>query len=44
MSKQAPVRLTEAFVQKVQFNEKLAVIRDTKVTGLMLVVNKCSKY
>lgn len=43
MSKQAPVRLTEAFVQKVQFNEKLAVIRDTKVTGLMLVVNKCSK-
>ncbi len=43
MSKQAPVRLTEAFVQKLQFNDKLAVIRDTKVTGLMLVVNKCSK-
>lgn len=43
MSKNAPVRLTEAFVQKVQYKEQLAVIRDTKVTGLMLVVNKCSK-
>jgi integrase len=43
MTKHAPTRLTEAFVQKVQYKEKLAVIRDTKVTGLMLVVNKCSK-
>lgn len=43
MTKHAPTRLTEAFVQKVQYKEKFAVIRDTKVTGLMLVVNKCSK-
>lgn len=43
MTKHAPTRLTEAFVQKLQYKEKLAVIRDTKVTGLMLVVNKCSK-
>lgn len=43
MGKHVPTRLTEAFVQKVQYHEKLTVIRDTKVTGLMLVVNKCSK-
>lgn len=43
MSKHTPTRLTEAFVQKVQPQEKLVVIRDTKVTGLMLVVNKNSK-
>lgn len=43
MGKHAPIRLTENIVQKLQFNQKLEVIRDTKVTGLMLVVNKCSK-
>ena len=43
MTRYAPTRLTEAFVQKVQYDKTLAVIRDTKTTGLMLVVNKCSK-
>ena len=43
MKKTAPTRLTEAYVQKVQYNDKPETIRDTKVTGLMLVVNKLSK-
>lgn len=44
MPKHAPTRLTEAFVQKLP-NDKIYFIRDTKVTGLMLVVNKrCKSY
>jgi hypothetical protein len=43
MKKYGPTRLTEAFVQKLPHYEKLYVVRDTKITGLLLVVNKHSK-
>lgn len=43
MSKYKPTRLTEAFVEKVPHEEKGYTIRDTKVAGLLLVVNKRSK-
>lgn len=43
MSKYKPTRLTEAFVLKVPHEPKGYTIRDTKVAGLLLVVNKCSK-
>ncbi len=38
-----PERLTEAAVQKLRYGEKAATVRDTKVVGLMVAVNKRSK-
>ena len=42
MPKTEPRRLTEAFINKLSFGEP-RVVRDTKVTGLMICVNKNSK-
>ncbi len=42
MSNHAPRKLTEGFVQSLQLGAP-TVVRDTKVTGLLLAVNKHSK-
>ncbi len=38
-----PERLTEAAVQKLRYDGKAITVRDTKVVGLMVAVNKRSK-
>lgn len=43
MKKYKPTRLTEGFVQKLPNHERAYTVRDTKITGLLLVVNKYSK-
>jgi hypothetical protein len=43
MSRHKPRRLTENFVKALASSETAYVVRDTKVTGLMIAVNKHSK-
>ena len=38
-----PTRLTEAFIRGLPFSEKGYRVRDTRVVGLMVAVNKASK-
>ncbi len=43
MKKYTPMRLTEALIKKLEYDEYGFSVRDTKVIGLMIVVNKNSK-
>ncbi|HMR31849.1 MAG TPA: tyrosine-type recombinase/integrase [Geminicoccaceae bacterium] len=43
MSKYPPTRLTEGFIKGLPLGERPYVVRDTKVTGLMVAVNTASK-
>lgn len=43
MPRYAPRKLTEAFVKGLPFDGSAYAVRDTKVTGLMVAVNKGSK-
>lgn len=43
MPRYAPRKLTEAFVKSLPFDGVAYVVRDTKVTGLMVAINKSSK-
>ncbi len=43
MSNRTPTKLTEAFVKGLPFDGIAYVVRDTKITGLMVAVNKTSK-
>ncbi len=43
MARYEPRRLTESFIKSLAFVERAYVVRDTKVTGLLLAVNKKSK-
>lgn len=43
MPQYTPTRLTEAFIRGLAFEGRAYVVRDTKVTGLMVAVNKGSK-
>ena len=41
--KKAPTRLTEGFINKLKYEGKVTVVRDTKVIGLMVAIHKNTK-
>ena len=43
MPQYKPTRLTEAFIKGLAFEGRAYVVRDTKITGLMVAINKGSK-
>ena len=43
MPRHLPTKLTEAFIRGLPHEETSYVVRDTKVTGLLVAVNKTSK-
>ena len=43
MARYEPRRLTESFIKSLSFGERAYLVRDTKVTGFLLAVNKKSK-
>ena len=43
MARYEPRRLTESFIKSLAFGERAYLVRDTKVTGFLLAVNKKSK-
>ena len=43
MPNRTPTKLTEAYIKGLPFDGSAYVVRDTKITGLMVAVNKTSK-